>query len=194
MSQGEVTRSASRRLAESYGSRTGFVRTYRHRIQYLLGRYRDYSNIDWASVERLVFVCKGNICRSAFAEAVARSLGMEAVSCGLQTVISAPANEDAVKTAREMGYALDEHRTTPIMYMVIQKTDLVIAMEPWQAEYIGRQLVRPHSYTLLGLWSRPVFPHIQDPYGSPPAYFQRCFSYIENSVNGIVKQIEKSRS
>ena len=117
----EGTQSASRRLAESYGSRTGFIRTYWHRIQYLLGRYRNYSNIDWASVDRLVFVCKGNICRSAFAEAVAKSLGMDAVSCGLQTVISAPANEDAVKTAREMGYALDEHRTTPIMYIVIQK-------------------------------------------------------------------------
>ena len=192
MSQEEGTQSASRRLAESYGSRTGFVRTYWHRIQYLLGRYRDYSNIDWSSVERLVFVCKGNICRSAFAEAVARSLDMPAVSCGLQTIISAPANEDAVKTAREMGYALEEHRTTPIMYMVIQKTDLVIAMEPWQAEYIGRQLVRPHSYTLLGLWSSPVSPHIQDPYGSSSAYFKRCFSYIENSVHGIVKQIEKS--
>jgi protein-tyrosine phosphatase len=194
MSQEEGTRSASRRLAGSYGSRAGFIRTYWHHIQYLLGRYRSYRKIDWASIERLVFVCKGNICRSAFAEAVARSMGMEAVSCGLQTVMSAPANEDAVMTARGMGYALEEHRTLPIMYIVIHKTDLVIAMEPWQAEYIGRQLVRPHSYTLLGLWSRPVYPHIQDPYGSSSAYFKRCFSYIEDSVNGIVRQIEKSRS
>jgi protein-tyrosine-phosphatase len=80
------------------------------------------------------------------------------------------------------------------MYLVIRKTDLVIAMEPWQAEYIGRQLVRPHSYTLLGLWASPVRPHIQDPYGSSSAYFRWCFSYIEDSVHGIVKQIEKSRT
>jgi protein-tyrosine-phosphatase len=119
---------------------------------------------------------------------------MEAVSCGLETVMSAPANEDAIFTARGMGYALDDHRTMPIMYLVIRKTDLVIAMEPWQVESIRRQLVRPHFYTLLGLWSRPIYPHIQDPYGSPPAYFRRSFSYIENSVHGIVEQIEKSRA
>lgn len=194
MPHNEGTRSATRRLAERYGSRTGFVYTYWHRLLYFLGRYRKYRRIDWGAVDRLVFVCKGNICRSAFAEAVARSLGMEAVSCGLQTVLSAPASEDAAMTARKMGIHLEEHRTMPIMYMVLRKTDLLVAMEPWQAEFISRQLVRPHAYTLLGLWSRPVFPHIQDPYGSPSAYFKRCFSNIENSVHGIVKKIEKSRS
>jgi len=190
----EGTRSASRRLAEAYGSRAGFVHTYWHRFLHFLGWYRNYHDIDWASVERLVFVCKGNICRSAFAEAVARSMGMDAVSCGLQTVMSAPANEDAVMTARKKGFRLEEHRTMPIMYMVLRKTDLLVAMEPWQAEYIRRQLVRPHAYTLLGLWSRPVLPHIQDPHGAPSAYFDRCFSYIENSVHDIVEQIEKSRA
>lgn len=188
----EGTRSASRKLAEGYGSRGGFIRTYWHRLLYHLGWYHKYCGVDWGSVERLVFVCKGNICRSAFAEAVARSLGMDAVSCGLQTVMSAPASDDATVTARKMGHRLEEHRTMPIMYLVLRKTDLLVAMEPWQAEYIGQELVRPHAYTLLGLWSRPVLPHIQDPHGAPPAYFDRCFSYIENSVHEIVEKIEKS--
>ena len=192
MSPAEGTRFASRRLADSYGSRTGFVLTYWHRLLYLMGRYRKCQDIDWGSVERLVFVCKGNICRSAFAEAVARSLGMDAVSCGLQTVMSAPANKDASITAGKMGYDLGDHKTTPIMYLALRKTDLLVAMEPWQAGYISRQLVRPHMYTLLGLWSRPILPHIQDPHGSSNAYFDLCFSKIENSVHGIVEKIEKT--
>jgi protein-tyrosine phosphatase len=118
---------------------------------------------------------------------------MDAVSCGLQTVMSAPANKDALITAGKMGYDLGGHKTLPIMYLVLRKTDLLVAMEPWQAGYLSRHLVRPHMYTLLGLWSQPALPHVSDPYGSSYAYFDRCFSHIENSVHGLIAQIEKAR-
>ncbi len=39
--------------------------------------------VDPATVRRLVFVCQGNICRSAFAEAAARRAGLRAASCPL---------------------------------------------------------------------------------------------------------------
>lgn len=190
MSPAHGTRFASHGLAAAYGSRSGFLLTCWHRLLLLAGRYRSHQDIDWSSVERLVFICKGNICRSAFAAAVARSLGVEAVSCGLQAILSAPANADAIRTAHGMGYDLDGHRTTPVMYLALKRTDLLVAMEPWQAEYMRSNLVRPHMYTLLGLWSKPALPHIQDPYGASDAYFNRCFTLIENSVHGIVKKIE----
>lgn len=185
----EGTRSVGRRLAGRYGSRRGFVRTYGHRLKYLMGWYRDYRRIDWNSVDRLVFVCKGNICRSAYAEAVARSLGVNASSCGLQTVMGAPANEAAVRTARKMGFSLENHKTTSIMYMVLRSTDLLVAMEPWQPEFMSKRIFRKHNYTLLGLWSEPVLPYLHDPYGTTPEYFERCFTYIEKSVNEIVSKI-----
>ena len=181
-------------LRDNYGSRRGFVLTWWHRLRYLLGGYRSCRKVDWDSVERLVFVCKGNICRSAYAESVARSLGLEVASCGLQTIVAAPANEDAVKAARKRGVDLESHRTTPIMYLVLKKTDLLVAMEPWQVEYMKTYLMRDHHYTLLGLWYKPVLPHIQDPYGASPEYFERCFKYIEESVHVISKKIKESAS
>ncbi len=180
-----------RRLVGHYGSRRGFALTYWHHLLYYVGRYRNYQNVDWQSVERLVFVCKGNICRSAYAEAVARSLGIEAISCGLDTIEDAPANDNAIRMAKQLGFDLEGHKTRSITYLVLKKTDLLIAMEPWQAEFLQKGLTRQHYRTLLGLWAKPVFPYIQDPYGASPAYFEKCFRYIQKSVHELVEKIEK---
>lgn len=183
-----------RMLTREYGSRRGFVRTYWHRFLYYLGRYRCYSQVDWQSVERLVFVCKGNICRSAYAEAVARSLDIEAVSCGLDAVVGAPADEAAARIARERGFSLDEHKSTPMTSLQLRDTDLLVAMEPWQTEFLRENLLSEHSRTLLGIWTRPVFPFIQDPFGYSPVYFDKCFERIEDSVYEITKKVKKPGS
>ncbi len=75
------------------------------------------------------FFCKGNICRSAFAEAIAKSMGVDARSAGFYAIEGAPANEEVIKSAQDMGYDLSNHRTPPIMYAVLRKTDLLVAME-----------------------------------------------------------------
>ena len=194
MSQDEVTKQKSRWIAKHYGSRRGFVRTYWYWLLYILGRYRKYQEVDWQEVERLVFVCKGNICRSAYAEAVARSLGIEAVSCGIDTIEDAQANEAAIRTAQKRGLDLDEHKTTPIMYLILRNSDLLVAMEPWQAKFLGKHLSRKHYCTLLGLWTQPFLPHIQDPYGSASGHFENCFNYIEKSVHEISEKLGTKRT
>lgn len=178
-------------LVNHYGSRRGFVRTFWYWLLYQLGRYRSYKQIDWHSIERLVFICKGNICRSAYAEEVARSLGIDAISCGLDTIENAPANARAITTAKLLGFNLGQHVSRPIMYLVLRKSDLLVAMEPRQIEFLQKSLTRKHACTLLGLWTQPALPHIQDPYGSSPEYFEKCFTYIQNSVNELIKKIEK---
>ena len=75
------------------------------------------------------------------------------------------------------------------MQLVLRKTDLLIAMEPWQTEYLGNTLLREHPRTLLGLWTRPALPYIHDPYGTCPDYFDKCFEYIEKSVHEIAKKM-----
>lgn len=185
MTREGIANNLSRWLKGQFGSRLGFGLTYWYRLLYFLGRYRRYKDIDWQSVKRLVFICKGNICRSAYAEVVARSLGVETISCGLETIESAPANDDARRAAQHRGFDLEEHRTKPVMYALIKPTDLVIVMEPWQADFLEKNLHRKHQYSLLGLWADPVTPHIQDPYGSGVDYFDNCFSYIEKAVHEL---------
>jgi len=176
-------------ISDHYGSRSGFVRARWHRLRYLLGGYQAYRRVDWDSVERLVFVCTGNICRSAYAEALAKSLGVESASCGLNTKVGLPADESAIQAAMLKAVDLKAHRTTPIQGLVPRKNDLFVVMEPWQAEQLQGEYGKAYRCTLLGLWGLPVSPHIQDPYGMSDAYFDSCFNYIEKSVHEILSKV-----
>lgn len=178
-------------ITDTFGTRRGFILASWHRMLYLLGRYSEYRKIDWDSVERLVFVCKGNICRSAFAEAVARSSGIESISCGIETVNGASANERAIDAAEKNNIDLSEHKTTPIQSVHFKKGDLLVAMEPLQLQYLQRESGNEYVTTLLGLWGKPVKPHIHDPYETSSKYFESCFDYIENSVHEITSKINK---
>lgn len=181
------------RLAGCYGSRRGLVLACWYRMRYLVGGYRHYRQINWGSVERLIFVCKGNICRSAYAEAVARSLGVDSISCGIDTRTGFSANEEAIRTAEMKGIDLRNHRTTMIQSLAIRDTDLLVAMEPWQVEYINREFCEECKCSLLGLWGSSVSPYIQDPFGLSSVYFNNCFDYIEKSVHEVARKISKAR-
>ena len=171
-----------------YGSRKGFVESQRHQLLYYLGRYRQYE-VPWEEVRRLVFVCTGNICRSAFSEAVAKSLGVDAISVGVHAIEGASADAHASRIAQEMGYSLADHRTTPVMYPLFRNTDLLVAMEPWQAQLVQENLARKHHTTLLGLWGEPLRPYIHDPFMHSDEYFRHCFDYIEKCVQAITAKI-----
>lgn len=179
-------------LIERYGSQRGFARTYWHRVRYLLGYYRDYQQVDWKAVDRLVFVCKGNICRSPYAEAVACSVGIPSVSCGIDTRTGVPANTDAIRAAADRGIDLRGHKAMSLKSLDVGTRDLLITMEPWQLEYLRRELGENCRHSLLGLWGYPVSPHIEDPFGTSAAYFDRCFEYIEKSVHAIAKRFSET--
>lgn len=192
MSLNKVLHKINSWVVARYGSRRGALLTCWYRILYLFGRYRGYRQIDWGSIDRFVFVCKGNICRSAYAEAVAKSFDMEAVSCGINTQDGVLANQHAIFVAAEKGIDLQNHRTSRVQSLSIRKHDLFVAMEPYQIEYL-KQEFKENPCTLLGLWGKPVIPHIQDPYGASDAYFHHCFYFIEKSVYEIVKKVSKAR-
>lgn len=180
----------NRWFADNYGFRRGALLTYWYRVLYLFGWYRAYRQVDWGSIDRLVFVCKGNICRSAYAEAVAKSFDMEAVSCGIDTQDGVSANQSAIIVAAAKGFDLQSHRTSRVQSLSIRHHDLFIAMEPYQVEYLKHEF-KENQCTLLGLWGKPVNPHIQDPYGASETYFHHCFYYLEKSVYEIVKKASK---
>jgi protein-tyrosine phosphatase len=203
-------------LIDQYGTPRGVLQVYWNKFLNLIGYYRKYSTVDWNSIDRLVFVCKGNICRSAYAEIVARSIGVDSISCGVSTKDNVPANDDAIKTAESRGLSLKEHRTSRLTSIELKSTDLLIAMEPWHVEALERYCEdhlnakstadqasnlasNPASnkadqpaITLLGLWGPSKRPHLPDPYGRTSVYFNNCFDYIEKSVYEIEKKISGS--
>ncbi len=177
--------------AVKYGSRRGMLTTVQHQLYGLFGSYRQYKAIRWADVNRLVFVCKGNICRSAYAEVLARQAGLEAISFGLQTVDNAPANKDAIRIASELDIDLKQHLTTTVTNVELKPGDLLVAMEPWQLKELTGLFADRYQYTLLGLWIKPELPHLQDPYAMSDAYFKTCFQHIRRAINTLSGKIKQ---
>jgi len=189
MSSGSVKSYIKRR----YGGRYGFLKYWQSAVADILGRYRAYDDVAWKDVKRLVFVCRGNICRSAFAEAFARQMGLRASSLGLATRSGKPANPAAIEQARCRGIALDSHRTTPVDDFRFERGDLALCMEPDQAKtLLARQSGAVAQVSLLGLWSQERRPYLHDPYGLDADYWETCFSHIESALVTIAKHLEET--
>ena len=163
------------RLALSYGEvATGRAAISRPKLQ---------------DVRRLVFVCLGNICRSAFADGYATSRGLRAVSFGLSTDAGRPAHPPAVAAAAALGIDLANHIAARIQDYVPQPGDLLLAMETRQL----RQLAADPRLTgvpraLLGLYASPPVPHLHDPYGLDDAYMLTCLKRIESAVDALKRR------
>lgn len=168
-----------------YGTARGLARLWLAR----LGRWRRFAHVDWAKVERLVFVCTGNICRSPYAESLARRAGFPAISVALRGSSGAPAFPPALAAAREAGVDLSAHRSTWIEDAALGPADLLVAMEPWQAETLACR--DTGQVTLLGLWTTPRRPHLHDPHGLSDAYFRTCFRVIESGVDAILARLKR---
>jgi protein-tyrosine phosphatase len=176
---------------ELYGGKRGYLEHVRTRVLYSLGAYRDARDIDWTSVGRLVFVCKGNICRSPYASARAALLGVPSASFGLQAADGAPADPAAWRTARSRAVDLSAHRSARRESCRITDDDLLVVFEPSQLAEIKRGAGRMPRATLLGIWAQPIRPHIQDPYGTTDRYFERCFSVIDANIAELVRRVAR---
>lgn len=174
---------------ESYGGKRGLLEHLRTRTLYALGAYRHVDWIEWSAVRRLVFVCKGNICRSPYACAKAGALGVSAASFGLDTGGGAPADPVARGNALARGIDLSTHRSRRLEPQHLATGDLVILFEAAHRAETRRRVGARMPCELLGIWSRPIRPHIHDPYGRSARYFQHCFDLIDANIAKLIEHM-----
>jgi len=170
----------------------GGVSAYLHHLWYLfLYTFRQYhfpSDTDFTKYTRIVFVCKGNICRSPYAEAKARQLGLNTLSAGLDTKRKKPANEKAISAASTRGIDLSSHCAKTLTDINILKTDLILVMEPSQIQQVRAITSAPdRSIGITTVFSKRPRPYLHDPYGHHEAYFQRCYSHIDDAVAELAR-------
>jgi protein-tyrosine phosphatase len=159
-----------------------------------LGRFDDLKNICPERIKRFVFVCRGNVSRSPYAEAVAKAIGFPAISCGVDVSKSAPAEAMGARAALLRGKDISEHMSRSIFDVKIDRGDCLVAMDPSHlpiskdiASRLGCQL------TLIGLWCRPIVHEIQDPYGGKLETYQHCYDKIDEAVKNLVSSVKSSR-
>jgi protein-tyrosine phosphatase len=174
-------------IARRYGTFRGAVRLALSYLQVASGN-ADLNLPPPESVKRLVFVCHGNICRSAFADVVARDAGLHAASFGLSTSSGQPAHWPATVAASTLGVDLTAHRTTRVEEYEPLAGDLLLAMEVRQLRRLAAD-PRLHDVprTLLGLWTQPRYPHLHDPYQLDNRYMRTCLTRVQQAVANLAK-------
>lgn len=176
---------------DRFGSFRGAVRLLLAYGQVVLGRA---SILRAQDVRRIVFVCHGNICRSAFADVVAAKHGLRVTSFGLSTSADKPAHPPAADAALRLGYDLLAHRTTRVEDYVAEPGDLLLAMEVRQLRRLSHNArLKSVPRSLLGLWARPRFPHLHDPYELSDAYMLRCLERIAHAIPALVTAFPGAR-
>ncbi len=144
---------------------------------------------DPAAVRRLVFVCHGNICRSAYADVLAARGGAKTASFGLSTHTGVPAHAPVIALATRRGLDLTAHRATDIDDFVPLDGDLLLAMETRHLRLLAASPTVVHlPRVLLGTYARFPVPHLHDPYDLDDGYTDTCLARIERAVAGLLKR------
>ncbi len=180
-------------IVERFGTFRGLVRLVLSYPQLLLGL--SVSRMpDPATVKRLVFVCQGNICRSAFADVLARKAGLNTASFGLSTTSGRAAHPPAVVAAAALGHDLTDHVALDLGDYQPREGDLLLAMEVRQLHKLAADpRVADLPRALLGRWTRPMLPHLHDPYGLDDRYMARCLKRIERTIPALVSAFPNAR-
>ena len=148
------------------------------------------------SVQSVLFVCKGNICRSPLAEAYFQSLvdkngrRMMVRSAGLETTPGKPAHDKAKTVALEHRLSLDEHATTQVHVELLDKSDLIVVMEIVQKDRIQRLYPKVKGkVVLLGRFDSVGSLEIADPYSGTNEDFQSCFQQVSRCCDVLASRL-----
>lgn len=146
------------------------------------------------SARSAVFICHGNINRSAYAAAAF----MRATPSHIRDTIRVrsagfvgpdrPASELALEVARRRGVDLSEHRSRLIDVDELRTTDLIVVMNTDQRAEICRLTGRPpEDILLLGdLDSRSILRRrMLDPYGHSVVVFEQVFDRIDRCIDEL---------
>ena len=172
-------------FAKDFGTWRGALRLAVAHLEVASGRAAVVAP-DPAQVGRLVFVCHGNICRSAYADGLARRAGMNVASFGLSTSSGKAAWPLVAERAQARGLDLSGHRTSRVEDYLPLPGDYLLGME---TRHLRKLAANPLTANLprglLGSYAAPPVPHLHDPYKLDPAYMDVCLDRIERAVAAL---------
>lgn len=151
-------------------------------------------------VQHIVFVCKGNICRSAFSEHYLKSQRavshIKIESSGLDVERRTPSPKTAVEVAKEFGVDLRAHLAKSLYLCGLESADLIVPMEYSHLNRIvGMFPAYKHKTMLLrdfAPFPRNLMSNIDDPFEKNPNEFRCCFQLIILSLQGLIRRLEST--
>lgn len=143
--------------------------------------------------QRILIVCKGNICRSPMAEIALREKlkgndNVRVESAGLAAMVGYPIDPAAARVLAMRGLDASAHVARQIDIAQIRDAHLVLAMERRQLVALQGMAPWTRSKTfLLGEWSGRS--EIPDPYGRSDDMFDGVYSMIDSALDAWLHRL-----
>jgi protein-tyrosine-phosphatase len=186
-----------RDIVRRLGPRAGRIYAWL-RLLDILGIRTANQRLVLSSARSFIFVCHGNIMRSAMAEFLMRRALSEAgleekiqiSSAGIHATAGREAHMWAQEASADLGVSLAEHRAKPLTQEMVEHADCIFAMDfQNKAELLTLYPEAKEKICMLsayadGLWQ---YREIPDPYLGDLAATRFCARQIQTCIGNLVR-------
>ena len=141
-------------------------------------------------MDKIVFVCTGNTCRSPMAEGLFRALGGEektgltASSAGVFTVDDLSASDFAVAAAEELGADIKAHRSRMLTAEIVEGARYLVCMTAAHYDRV-LELFPQAAGKVFTLASNDIC----DPYGGDLDTYRGCALDLKRGVSAVMQRL-----
>ncbi len=188
-----------------HGRRNSMV-ALRLRALFATGLRRAYPPRDLAAVRSVLFVCHGNIIRSAMAEVLLRKYLQESpvgsaiavASAGLTDQPQESADGRSRAIAGEFGVSLERHRPRSLTSELVDQYDCIFIMDYFnEARMLGSFAAARNKVFYLGAYGQERGsrnPEVPDPNLGTLADVRRCYLALDVQVRRLAAALEDSQT
>ncbi|MDR6999372.1 low molecular weight protein arginine phosphatase [Neobacillus niacini] len=147
-------------------------------------------------MQRILFVCTGNTCRSPMAEAILKNKNLEGIEVRSAGIFAIDGNEASAhaKKVIEENQIVHNHQSSLLTGGEVGWADLILTMTDSHKDAI--LINHPESaaklFTLKEFAGETVYHDVSDPYGGNISIYRETFQELEQLIDRVIEKLTKN--